>query len=155
MQNRNLGNDGLEVSALGLGCMGMSYGYGPPSDKKEMVALIHAAIDLYYQHRSPFKPENLDANQILVKLVKEIATGKAVTPAQIALAWVLAQKPWIVPIPGTTKMHRLEENLGAATVELTNDELQDLDDALAKIEISGDRYPVEYAKRVGKKGETK
>ncbi|BBO74219.1 aldehyde oxidase [Desulfosarcina widdelii] len=327
MQKRQLGNSGLEVSALGLGCMGMSFGYGPAADKKEMIALIHTAvdrgvtffdtaecygpftneelvgealepvrdkvviatkfgfqdgdshkpqdsrperirevadaslkrlrtdhIDLFNQHRvdpkvpieevagavaelikagkvrhwglseagvetirrahaalplkaiqseysmmwrqpeeellptleefgigfvpfSPlgkgfltgrfdknstfnnddfrsivprFKPENLEANQILVNLVKEIATGKNATQAQIALAWVIAQKPWIVPIPGTTKMHRLEENLGAAEVELTEGEIQDLNDALAKIEVSGDRYPAELAKRVGK-----
>lgn len=327
MQKRKLGNRGLEVSALGLGCMGMSYGYGPAADKKEMIALIHTAIDrgvtffdtaevygphtneelvgealapfkgkviiatkfgiqitngkhamdsssaairqsiegslkrlkvdaidLYYQHRvdpqvpieevagtikdliqagkvkhwglseagvqtirrahaalpvtavqseysmmwrqpeaellptleelgigfvpfSPlgkgfltgrfdkhatfdssdfrsivprFKPENLAANQVLVKLVKEIAAGKTATPAQIALAWVLAQQPWIVPIPGTTKMHRLEENLGAANVKLSAAELRDLNAALAKIEISGDRYPAELAKSVGR-----
>jgi len=326
MQKRQLGNSGLEVSAIGLGCMGMSYGYGPAADKKEMIALIHAAvdrgvtffdtaecygpftneelvgealesvrdkvviatkfgfqdgdshkpqdsrperirevadasskrlrtdrIDLFYQHRvdpnvpiedvagtvgeliqegkvkhfglseagvqtirrahavlpvtaiqseysmmwrqpeeellpaleelgigfvpfSPlgkgfltgrfdknstfdssdfrsivprFKPENLEANQVLVKLVKEIAAGKNATPAQIALAWVLAQKPWIVPIPGTTKMHRLEENLGAAELELTPGELRDLNAALDKIKIAGDRYPAELTKRVG------
>lgn len=101
MKKRILGNSGLEVSAIGLGCMGMSYGYGPASDKKE--------------------------------------------------TWVLAQKPWIVPIPGTRKLGRLEENLGAADVELTPEELRDLNDALSKIEISGDRYPSgsEYAKRTG------
>jgi len=327
MQKRQLGNSGLEVSAIGLGCMGMSFGYGPPKDKKEMIALIRTAvdrgvtffdtaecygpftnealvgealepvrdkvviatkfgfqdgdshkpqdsrperirevadaslkrlrtdrIDLFYQHRvdpkvpiedvagtiaeliqagkvrhwglseagvqtirrahavlpltairseysmmwrqpeeellstleelgigfvpfSPlgkgfltsrfnktstfdnsdfrsivprFKPENLDANQVLVDLIKEIAAGKNATPAQIALAWVLAQRPWIVPIPGTTKMHRLEENLGAADIELAAGELRDLNAALAKIEIAGDRYPAELAKRVGK-----
>jgi aryl-alcohol dehydrogenase-like predicted oxidoreductase len=327
MQKRKLGNSGLEVSAIGLGCMGMSHGYGPASDKKEMISLIHAAIDrgvtlfdtaevygpyvneelvgealkpfkgkvviatkfgiqmengkqvldskpetirqsvegslnrlkvdtidLYYQHRvdpnvpieevagvvqdlikegkvkhwglseagvetirrahsvqpltaiqseysmmwrspeeqllptleelgigfvpfSPlgkgfltgkidknatfvssdfrsivprFKPENIEANQILVELIKKIAVGKDASPAQIALAWVLAQKPWIVPIPGTRKMERLEENLGAAEVELTPEELHDLNDALSKIEISGERYPAEYANRVGK-----
>lgn len=327
MQKRQLGNSGLEVSKLGLGCMGMSFGYGPAADKKEMIALIHAAvdrgvtlfdtaecygpftnealvgealepvrdkvviatkfgfqdgnahkpqdsrperirevadaslkrlrtdrIDLFYQHRvdpnvpiedvagtvgeliragkvkhfglseagvqtirrahavlpvtaiqseysmmwrqpeeellptleelgigfvpfSPlgkgfltgrfdknatfdssdfrsivprFKPENLDANQVLVKLVKEIAAGKSATPAQVALAWVLAQKPWIVPIPGTTKMHRLEENLGAADIELTTGELRELNASLDKIEIAGDRYPAALAKRVGR-----
>jgi aryl-alcohol dehydrogenase-like predicted oxidoreductase len=74
------------------------------------------------------------------------------TPAQIALAWVLAQKPWIVPIPGTRKLERLEENLGAVDVELSPEELSDLNDALSKIEISGDRYPAssEYANRTGK-----
>jgi len=96
-----------------------------------------------------FKPENLDANQVLVDLVKDIAAGKDATPAQIAIAWVLAQKPWIVPIPGTTKQSRLVENLGAADIELTADELRDLNEALSKIKISGDRYPSELAKRVG------
>jgi aryl-alcohol dehydrogenase-like predicted oxidoreductase len=329
MQKRLLGISGLEVSAIGLGCMGMSYGYGPASDKKEMISLIHAAIDrgvtffdtaevygpyvneelvgealtpfkgkviiatkfgikmvngkqvldskpehirqsvegslkrlkveaidLYYQHRvdpdvpieevagvvkdliqegkvkhwglseagvqtirrahavqpltaiqseysmmwrtpeeellptleelgiglvpfSPlgkgfltgtidknatfvesdfrsivprFKPENLEANQVLVELIKKIAAGKNATPAQIALAWVLAQKPWIVPIPGTRKLERLEENLGAVNVVLTPEELSDLNDALSKIKIAGDRYPAgsEYANRTGR-----
>lgn len=327
MQKRKLGKSDLEVSAIGLGCMGMSHGYGPASDKKEMISLIHAAIDrgvtffdtaevygpylneelvgealapfkgkvvittkfgiqmvngmqildskpehiiqsvegslkrlkvdtidLYYQHRvdpnvpieevagtiqdlikegkikywglseagvetirrahavqpvtaiqseysmmwrspeeellptleelgigfvpfSPlgkgfltgainknatfvnsdfrsivprFKPENIEANQVLVELIKNIAAKKEATPAQIALAWVLAQKPWIVPIPGTRKLERLEENLGAANVKLNSEELRNLDDALAKIKISGDRYPAEYASRVGK-----
>ncbi|MBN2910277.1 aldo/keto reductase [Polycladomyces sp. WAk] len=329
MQKRKLGKSGLEVSAIGLGCMGMSYGYGPAPEKKEMISLIQAAvergvtffdtaevygpyvneelvgealapfkgevviatkfgikmvngkqvldskpehirqsvegslkrlkveaIDLYYQHRvdpnvpieevagviqdlikegkvkhwglseagvetirrahsvqplaavqseyslwwrspeeellptleelgigfvpfSPlgkgfltgkidknttfadsdfrsivprFKPENLEANQVLVELIKKVAARKNATPAQIALAWVLAQKPWIVPIPGTRKLERLEENLGAVDVELTLEELSDLNDALSKIEILGDRYPAgsEYANRVGK-----
>jgi len=327
MQTRKLGKTGLEVSAIGLGCMGMSFGYGPAADKKEMIALIHGAvdrgvtffdtaecygpftneelvgealepvrdkvviatkfgfqdgdshkpqdsrperirkvadaslkrlrtdrIDLFYQHRvdpnvpiedvagtvgeliqagkvrnwglseagvqtirrahavlpvtaiqseysmmwrqpeiellptleelgigfvpfSPlgkgfltgrfdknatfdssdfrsivprFKPENLDANQVLVDLVKKIAAGKNATPAQIALAWVLAQKPWIAPIPGTTKTHRLEENLGAGDLELTAVELRDLNAVLDRIEISGDRYPAELAKQTGR-----
>lgn len=327
MHKRKLGNSNLEVSSIGLGCMGMSHGYGPASDKKEMISLINKAIDrgvtffdtaevygpylneelvgealapfkgkvliatkfgiqmvngkqvldskpehirqsvegslkrlkvdtidLYYQHRvdpsvpieevagtiqdlikegkikywglseagvetirrahtvqpvtaiqseysmmwrspeeellpaleelgigfvpfSPlgkgfltgtinknatfvnsdfrsivprFKPENIEANQVLVELIKNIAAKKDATPAQIALAWVLAQKPWIVPIPGTRKLERLEENLGAANVKLTSEELRNLDDALAKIEILGERYPAEYANRVGK-----
>ncbi|MGW9018541.1 aldo/keto reductase [Priestia megaterium] len=327
MQKRSLGKSGLEVSSIGLGCMGMSHGYGPAPDKKEMISLIHAAIDrgvnffdtaevygpyvneelvgealapfkgevviatkfgikivdgkqvveskpeqirqsvegslkrlnveaidLYYQHRvdpdvpieevagtvkdliqegkvkhwglseagvktirrahavhplaaiqseysimwrspeeellptlqelgigfvpfSPlgkgfltgkidknatfgksdfrsivprFTPENLEANQVLIELINKIAAGKSATPAQISLAWVLAQKSWIVPIPGTRKLDRLEENLGAVDVELTTQELSDLKQALSKIEISGDRYPSEYANRVGK-----
>jgi len=329
MKKRKLGNSGLEVSAIGLGCMGMSHGYGPESDKKEMISLIHAAIDrgvtffdtaevygpyvneelvgealapfkgkvviatkfgikmidgkqvmdskpehirqsvegslkrlkvdaidLYYQHRidpnvpveevagviqdlikegkirywglseagvetirrahsiqpltaveseysmmwrspeeelmptlkelgigfvpfSPlgkgfltgkidrnatfvssdfrsivprFQPENMDANQVLLKLIKKVAVGKNATSAQIALAWVLAQKPWIVPIPGTRKLERLEENLGAVDINITAEELSDLNDALSKIKISGDRYPVgsDFAKRTGK-----
>ena len=102
--------------------------------------------------RPRFRPENLDANQVLVDLIAELAAMKNVTPAQIALAWVLHQKPWIVPIPGTTKLQRLEENLGAVDVELTTQELNHLNDALAMIEIVGDRYPEgsEEAKRVGK-----
>jgi len=329
MQKRQLGKSGLEVSAIGLGCMGMSYGYGPAADKNEMIALIHAAvergvtffdtaevygpyvneelvgealapfkgevviatkfgiqlkdgkqvldskpetirrsvegslkrlrvevIDLYYQHRvdpdvpieevagviqdlmkegkirhwglseagvqtirrahavepltavqseyslwwrspeeellpaleelgigfvpfSPlgkgfltgaidrnatfaesdfrrivprFQPENLEANQVLVELIKRFAAEKQATPAQIALAWLLAQKPWIVPIPGTRKLERLEENLGALEVVLTAEELQRLNDALANIDIAGDRYPAgsDFAKRVSK-----
>ncbi|MGQ3376439.1 aldo/keto reductase [Priestia endophytica] len=327
MQKRKLGKSGLEVSAIGLGCMGMSHGYGPASDKKEMISLIHKAfdrgvtffdtaevygpyvneelvgeaiapfkqkvviatkfgiqmvndkqvldsnpeqirqsvegslkrlkidtIDLYYQHRvdpnvpieevagvvqdlikegkiihwglseagvetirrahkvhpvtaiqseysmmwrspeeellptleelgigfvpfSPlgkgfltgkvdknatfgsddfrsivprFKPENIEANQVLVDLIKEIATEKDTTPAQIALAWMLHQKPWIVPIPGTRKLERLEENIGSVDIKLTTKELNDLNDALANIKISGERYPSEYANRVGK-----
>jgi len=97
-----------------------------------------------------FSAENLDANQVLVSLVQQMAKAKNATPAQIALAWVLAQKPWIVPIPGTCKLHRLEENLGAANVELSTGELNELATALASIEISGDRYPAEYAERTGK-----
>jgi aryl-alcohol dehydrogenase-like predicted oxidoreductase len=79
-----------------------------------------------------------------------MAVEKDATPAQIALAWVLAQKPWVVPIPGTRKLNRLEENLEAADIELRPEEIIDLNAALSKIEISGDRYPAEYANRVGK-----
>jgi aryl-alcohol dehydrogenase-like predicted oxidoreductase len=97
-----------------------------------------------------FSPENLDANQVLVELVKRIAADKGVTPAQVALAWVLAQKPWVVPIPGTTKLHRMKENLGAADVILSGTELDGLDRALAGIQVSGDRYSAQYAKLVDK-----
>ena len=87
-----------------------------------------------------FSPDALKANQRLVDIVKDMAAKKSVTPAQIALAWLLAQRPWIVPIPGTTKLHRLEENLGAANVELTADDLAQFESALATFEVTGDRY---------------
>lgn len=96
-----------------------------------------------------FTPEALDANQSLVDLLKEVANQKKATAAQIALAWILAQKPWIVPIPGTTKLSRLEENIGAADIELTQDELKSIDEALAQIPVAGDRYPEELEKRTG------
>ncbi len=88
-----------------------------------------------------FSPEARKANQKLVDLFGEIAESRKVTRAQIALAWLLAQKPWIVPIPGTTKLHRLEENLGAAQVQLSGEDLQRIADALAEIKVQGDRYP--------------
>ena len=87
-----------------------------------------------------FKPENRIANRALVDLVTRIAATKKMTPAQIALAWLLAQKPWIVPIPGTTKLHRLEENLGGATIELTTDDLREIESAAAQINVQGARY---------------
>jgi len=96
-----------------------------------------------------FTPEARAANQALVDLLGAIAKRKKATPAQIALAWLLAQKPWIVPIPGTTKLHRLEENIGAADVELTADDLSEIDRALSKIEIEGARYPEALEKRTG------
>jgi len=322
MKKRKLGKSNLEVSALGLGCMGMSFSYGPPKDRKEMTDLLHAAvergitffdtaevygpylneelvgealfpfrgqvviatkfayelkpdgspgwvrlnsqpehikqsvegslkrlrvdaIDLYYQHRvdpevpiedvagavkdliqqgkvkhfgmseaaaktirrahavqpvtavqseyslwfrnpekevlptleelgigfvpySPlgkgfltgkidentsfdstdfrnqlprFNPENRKANQAVVDLLGKIAQRKKATPAQIALAWLLAQKPWIVPIPGTTKLHRLEENIAATAIELTTDDLREIEGAASKITVQGARYP--------------
>src|SRR6267142_1670619 len=153
METRKLGNSNLEVSALGLGCMGMSVGYGPASDKKEMISLIRTAVErgvtffdtaegygpftneeLVGEALAPlrdqvviatkfdstdlrtvvprFTPENRKANKALVDLLGRIAEQKKATPAQIALAWLLAQKPWIVPIPGTTKLSRLDENNG-------------------------------------------
>ena len=332
MQKRRLGNSGLEVSALGLGCMGMSWSYGPPKDKGEMIALLRAtvergvtffdtaevygpyqneallgealapfksqvviatkfgwapaneseansrwsalnsrpehirqvvegslqrlkveAIDLYYQHRVdptvpieevagavkdliqagkvkyfglseagaetirrahavlpitalqseyslwhrepekeilstleelgisfvPFSPlgkgfltgkfdentsfattdfrstvprftlENRKANQALVELLSDVAHQKKATQGQIALAWLLAQKPWIVPIPGTTKLNRLEENIGAVEVELTAEDLREIEDVTSKITIQGARYPAEMEKKSG------
>ncbi len=97
-----------------------------------------------------FTPEALKANQAMVDLLADIAAQKKATPAQIALAWLLAQKPWIVPIPGTTKRHRLEENIGAANVELTPDDLAAIESAAAKIEVQGDRYPEALEKLTGR-----
>jgi aryl-alcohol dehydrogenase-like predicted oxidoreductase len=331
MKKRKLGNSNLEVSALGLGCMGMSFGYGPAGDKKEMISVIRSAveqgvtffdtaevygpftneelvgealapfrgqvviatkfgfapdpnggsrwsalnsrpehikqvvenslkrlkveaIDLFYQHRvdpnvsiedvagaikdliqegkvkhfglseagaqtirrahavlpvtalqseyslwwrrpedeviptleelgigfvpfSPlgkgfltgkidentkfdstdfrnivprFAPEARKANQALVDLLGKIAERKQATPAQIALAWLLAQKPWIVPIPGTTKLHRLKENNGAAAIELTSDDLREIETAAAKIKVEGARYPEHLERLTGR-----
>lgn len=281
MKYRELGKSGLKVSALGLGCMGMSHGYGAAADKKKMINLIHQAIekgitffdtaevygpytneelvgevlesyrkdvviatkcgiqmvdgkqivigkpeiirssiegslrrlrtdhiDLYYLHRVdpdvpieevaetmkellptleelgigfvPFSPlskgfltgniskdtqfgkddfrsivprftaENLNANQVIVDFVRKLAEEKNVTPAQIALAWVLAVKPWIAPIPGTTKLKRLKENIQGINVEISSEELTRINDTLNSIPVSGDRYPAELAKRVGK-----
>ena len=332
MQKRRLGKSNLEVSAVGLGCMGMSFSYGPPKDKKEMTALLHAAvergitffdtaevygpftneelvgealapfrkqvviatkfgfdlsgsdtrpgaaglnsrpehikqaaegslkrlkvetIDLLYQHRvdpnvpiedvagavkeliqqgkvkhfglseagvqtirrahkvqpltalqseyslwtrtpekeviptleelgiglvpySPlgkgfltgridekttfdssdfrsilprFTPEALKANQALIDLIGKIGQRKKATVAQIALAWLLAQKPWIVPIPGTTKLHRLDENIGAVAVKLTPDDLREIDSAASKIEVQGARYPEKLEQMTGR-----
>ncbi len=329
MQKRTLGKSNLEVSAIGLGCMGMSFAYGPPADKQEMISLLRSAvergitffdtaeaygpftneelvgealapfrgqvviatkfgfklgpkgeqmgmdsrpehikqvaeaslkrlkvdaIDLFYQHRvdpdvpiedvagavqdliregkvkhfglseagvqtirrahavqpvtalqseyslwwrapeaevlptleelgigfvpfSPlgkgfltgkinenttfdstdfrnivprFTPEARKANQALVDLLREIAERKKATPAQIALAWLLAQKPWIVPIPGTTKLERLEENIGAVAVELTSNDLREIESAASKITVQGARYPEELERRTGR-----
>lgn len=97
-----------------------------------------------------FSEENRKANQGLVNVLKQIAAGLNATPAQVALAWLLAQKPWITPIPGTTKLHRLEENVGAAELELTADNLRDIESALATIAVQGDRYPAHIQARVGK-----
>ena len=97
-----------------------------------------------------FTPEARKANQALVDLLRKIAERKKETPAQIALAWLLAQKPWIVPIPGTTKLQRLEENIGAVNVELTPDDLREVDSAASKITIQGARYPEHLARMVGR-----
>jgi aryl-alcohol dehydrogenase-like predicted oxidoreductase len=97
-----------------------------------------------------FTPEARKANQALVDLLGAIAAQKQATSAQIALAWLLAQKPWIVPIPGTTKMHRLEENVEAADVVLTADDLRNIEDALSQIAVRGDRYPAHLQARVNR-----
>jgi aryl-alcohol dehydrogenase-like predicted oxidoreductase len=97
-----------------------------------------------------FTPEALRANQALIDLLDSIAERKNATPAQIALAWLLAQKPWIVPIPGTTKLHRLDENIGAIWVELTPDDLRDIDSAASRITVQGARYPERLEQMTGR-----
>jgi len=97
-----------------------------------------------------FTPEALKANQALINLLVSIGKRKKATPAQIALAWLLAQKPWIVPIPGTTKLHRLDENIGAVSVELTSDNLRDIDTAASKITVQGARYPEKLEQMTGR-----
>ena len=97
-----------------------------------------------------FAPEARKANQVLVERLGTIAAEKQATPAQIALAWLLAQKPWIVPIPGTTKLHRLRENIGAAAITLTEEDLRRIASVLGEIEVQGNRYPAHLAARVGK-----
>jgi aryl-alcohol dehydrogenase-like predicted oxidoreductase len=121
MQKRKLGNSNLEVSAIGLGCMGMSFGYGKEADKGEMISLIRKAVEMGVTFFDT---------------------------AQIALAWLLEQKPWIVPIPGTTKLNRLIENLGAAEIELTGEDLYQIREAASKIKVHGERYPETQAKMI-------
>jgi len=96
-----------------------------------------------------FTPEARKANQALVDLLEQVAKRKKATPGQIALAWLLAQKPWIVPIPGTTKLSRLDENLGAVNVHLTPEDLRAIDDAASRIKVEGERYPEHLEKRTG------
>jgi aryl-alcohol dehydrogenase-like predicted oxidoreductase len=97
-----------------------------------------------------FQPDALKANQALIDLLGQIAKRKKATPAQIALAWLLAQKPWIVPIPGTTKLNRLDENLGAIAIELTADDLREIESAASKIKVEGARYPERMEQMTGR-----
>jgi aryl-alcohol dehydrogenase-like predicted oxidoreductase len=234
MQKRKLGNSNLEVSAIGLGCMGLSFGYSPAVAKQDGISLIRSALErgvtffdtaevygpftneeLVGEALAPFRgqvaiqseyslwwrqpqeevlptleelgigfvpfsplgkgfltgainetttfdstdfrnivprftPEARKANQALVDLLRDIAARKQATATRIAIAWLLAQKPWIVPIPGTTKLYRLEENIGAAGVELTTDDLGDIDRAVSKVTIQGTRYPEHLQKLVGR-----
>jgi aryl-alcohol dehydrogenase-like predicted oxidoreductase len=104
-----------------------------------------------FRHQLPrFTPEARKANQAMVELLGEIGQRKKATPAQIALAWLLAQKPWIVPIPGTTKLHRLDENIKATVIELTADDLREIESAAAKITVQGDRYPEKLEQMTGR-----
>jgi aryl-alcohol dehydrogenase-like predicted oxidoreductase len=97
-----------------------------------------------------FTPEARKANQVLVELLRKIAQPRKATPAQIALAWLLAKKPWVVPIPGTTKLHRLEENLGAAAIELSSEDLHEIASAVSKITVQGARYPEDIGRMTGR-----
>jgi len=125
METRKLGKGNLEVSALGLGCMGMSWSFSYPvvQDENEMIHLMHKAVDMGINF--------FDTAELYGPL----------TNAKIALAWLLAQKPWIIPIPGTTKLSRLEENIAAASLELSPSDLSDINQAISKVPVEGDRYP--------------
>jgi aryl-alcohol dehydrogenase-like predicted oxidoreductase len=131
-----LGIGFVPFSPLGKGFLTGTIGKEATFDKTDFRSIVPR-----------FLPENLAANQALIDVLKRIATQKSTTPAQIALAWLLAQKPWIVPIPGTTKLARLEENIRAADVELTAVELDNIQLALSGITIKGERYPEELEKR--------
>lgn len=128
------------LEELGIGFVSFS-----PLGKGFLTGTINADVELAKEDTRNMLPrfskENREANQALVDLVISIATGKNATPAQIALSWLLAQKSFIVPIPGTSKLHRLQENIGAAGISLSNDELKEINSALATIKIVGERYP--------------
>jgi len=147
MQRRTLGKSGLQVSAVGFvpfSPLGKGFLTGKIDD-----ATTFASTD--FRNVVPrFSPENRKANLAFVDWLKAFAARKQATPAQIALAWILAQKPWMVPIPGTTKRLRLDENLGAASVELTPDDLCDIEGAVSKIEVHGARYPEHLQMMVGR-----
>jgi aryl-alcohol dehydrogenase-like predicted oxidoreductase len=154
MQKRKLGRSGLEVSAIGYGCMGLNFAYGDRLETVDAIALVRKAHEpgvTFYKTRfgkddfrnvvPRFSEEARRANHALVDLLGRIAARKKATRAQIALAWLLAQKLWIVPIPGTTKLHRLEENVGAAEAALDESDLAEIGAALSNIKVEGDRYP--------------
>ncbi|HHK9864739.1 TPA: aldo/keto reductase [Klebsiella pneumoniae] len=147
LTTRKLGS--LEVSSMGLGCLPMvGYYGGGPRDRKAMVSLIRAAFEQGIQrfdstdrrHNLPrFQPDALAKNMVLLEFAQSWARRKNTTPVQFALAWVMAQRPWIVPIPGTTQYPHLIENSGAPQVRLTDSELREIDAALAKIPLQGGR----------------
>jgi aryl-alcohol dehydrogenase-like predicted oxidoreductase len=131
-----LGIGFVPFSPLGKGFLTGTIDETTPFDKTDFRTIVPR-----------FSAENRKANQALVELLGKVAAEKRATPAQIALAWLLAQKPWIVPIPGTTKLHRLEENLGAVQLDLSGGELRAIDAAASEIQVQGDRYPEELEKR--------
>lgn len=136
MKKRILGNSGLSVSAIGLGCMGMTQSYPPYPSKSESIALIRQAVELgvtFFDTAEVYGP-----------------FAKNTTPARVALAWLLAQKDWIVPIPGTKKLERIKENIGAVDVTFTTEELKNIRNTLESIDIIGKRYPEEQERLTGK-----
>ncbi|MFG2437196.1 aldo/keto reductase [Streptomyces sp. NPDC048508] len=136
MHSRTLGQ-GLTVSAIGLGAMGMSQSYGPnPGSRNDMIAVLRSAVDEGVTF--------LAANQALVARVRQLAEAKGAASGQIALAWLLAQQPRIVPIPGTRRVARIQENNASTALPLSADEIADLDGLAAKIGVSGDRYNAEH-----------
>jgi aryl-alcohol dehydrogenase-like predicted oxidoreductase len=141
MQTRILGNSDLKVSALGLGIGFVPYsplGRGYLTGKIDETTTFDSS-DL--RSRNPrFTPEAIQANQAVIDLLARIGEQKRATPAQIALAWLLARSPWIVPIPGSRKIERLEENIGAVQVNLTEGDLREIDSAISTITVLGDRY---------------
>jgi aryl-alcohol dehydrogenase-like predicted oxidoreductase len=147
---------GVETSGILQACEELGIGLVPysPLGKGFLTGAMDAATTFDnsdFRSRLPrFTPEALKANQSLVDLLGIIGKRKQATPAQIALAWLLAQKPWIVPIPGTTKPHRLEENIGAVSVELTPDDLRDIESAASKITVQGARYPEKLEQLTGR-----
>jgi aryl-alcohol dehydrogenase-like predicted oxidoreductase len=139
--------------------MGMSSGYGPAGEKQSMISVIRSAVEngvtffatTDFRNVVPrFSPEARKSNQTVVDLLTKIATRLKATPAQVALAWLLAQKPWIVPIPGTTKLPRLLENLGGASIDLTPDDLREINVASDGITLQGARYPEHLQQLVGR-----
>jgi aryl-alcohol dehydrogenase-like predicted oxidoreductase len=133
-----LGIGFVTFSPLGKGFLTGSFNKDSKFDKSDFRNIVPR-----------FTPEALEANQVVVDLLKKVAEQKHATPGQIALSWLLGQKPWIVPIPGTTKLNRLEENIGAVNVPLTSKELSEIKSALDNIRVVGDRYPEELEKRTG------
>jgi aryl-alcohol dehydrogenase-like predicted oxidoreductase len=136
------------LEELGIGFVPFSpLGAGFLTGKIDTNTAFHSTD---FRNISPrFAPEARKANQALVDLLNQVAEQKQATPAQIALAWLLAQKPWIVPIPGTTKLHRLEENIGAVNIELSPDELLEIETAASKITVQGARLPEAVLKMTG------
>ena len=160
MQKRIFGASNLEVSAIGLGCMTMSGGYSVSPDRQEMIALIRAAVDRGVTF--------FDTAEVYGPFTNEELVGEALAPfrdqvviatkigfdfgpnGEQRLAWLLAQKPWIVPIPGTRKLERLDENIGAVAVDLTADDLRDIESAASQITVQGARYPENLERLTGR-----